>query len=628
MSTYDIIFDKNKKYSNNDIVFNDVSNATPTNTGSITLSTILPSLNLSGLVTRYDYRGVLNLGNLNLIFYGSGRYNVNNPFENLNKKNSFFQQSQKETTAINNRFREGVDLPKKTYHKYEEATPLWNGVYSKFDKSVYLGAGVLSKFELSERLAPFRNTQIFEKSIKISIGKNSDFQVSEKLNEVLAKSRFEVSLKVFVSKNESYQKSLPILITRDFNSGVSSLVAHNFFTKFEKAEELKNAGYKISVTPPVIETKSNNDIVFACLANEWEKNPSNYNIIFNDICKLKVDESTDYSEVIFVKNTFSLKNLETGEIVKATSINFSTDRESYSWTGSMSIPDDQIHFLKSPTNKPVLVEYLFNDIKAVLQVGKISRSVVFGQRAYKVTLSSPTVKFDEPTSRVSSYTNLDDIAPANFIETLIDPTNNKINLVWDFLSPLEWVVKAGAFTYQNLPIIKAIGALLKDSGAFVTTSLDGKNLIVKRKRPFMFWESIPKEKIIEIPKVITSLGYEVEYKPKFTGVYILANNRTVNCIRRETNGSFLAPQVVASQLTSNLACVEAGRYVLADTGVVETHDLLKPILNDGVLILPADIIKFTLDNVTYIGTVISVGVDIKFNSQYQTIKVEVIKGFN
>ena len=50
MSTYDIVFDNNKKYSNNDIVFNDVSIAIPSNTGGLTLTNPLPSLSLKVFV--------------------------------------------------------------------------------------------------------------------------------------------------------------------------------------------------------------------------------------------------------------------------------------------------------------------------------------------------------------------------------------------------------------------------------------------------------------------------------------------------------------------------------------------------------------------------------------------------
>lgn len=365
------------------------------------------------------------------------------------------------------------------------------------------------------------------------------------------------------------------------------------------------------------------------MAKEWEQNSYDYTIIFNDTCELKIDRPTDYSEPIFVKNTFTLKNLETGQEIKATDLSFSTDVDSYAWTGSMTIPDNQVEFLKSPTNKAVLIEYIFNDIKAVFQVGKVSRNITFGQRSYKVKLSSPSIKLDEPISGVDSYTNQDTLTPSAYAEKLIDPTNNGINLIWDFLSPLEWVINKGAFTYQNLSPIKAIGSMLENSGAFISSSLDGKNLIVKRKRPVVFWEEIDSSKIINIPTgVITSLGYEIEHLQHFNGVYVLADDRTVFVRRRETNGAVLAPQIVAKQLTSNQACVEAGRYVLANAGIVETHDLAKPILNDGVLLNPADIVKFVLDDVTYIGTVISTSVAIKFNSQYQTFKVEVIKGFN
>ena len=631
MSQYDIVFDSPNSPQTYDIIFNNNRLQLPKTTGVINAGLNGLNTSLKGIVTRYVYTGKLQV-QVNADFLNAqlnGYYNVNNPFEWLTKPCGNFQEAISLPKLVVGVFRESLDAYAECISNFEQAVPLQKETTTTLESALVLAESYLNNFQRTEIVPPKIISSNAQESVRLATKISSNLQNAIKVNLYTYKSNLQNAENVLSLKNSNYQNSLPLGISRNRDFKKASPFFRETTGNFELAEELGNPKSSIKITPPVIQPKQINDIVFTCLAKDWENNPYDYTIIFNDTCELKFSQPTDFSEPIFVKNTFSLKNLETGQEIKVLDISFSTDQDSYSWTGSMTLPDNQIEFLKSPTNKPVLVEYVFNDIKAVFQVGKISRNISFGQRSYKVNLSSPSVKFDEPTSPLVSYTNTQPITPSAYAEKLLDVVNSGIALQWDFLPPLDWVISAGAFTYQNLPTIKAIGAMLENSGAFLNTSLDGKYVTVKRRRPFVFWETPSADKVITIPKgVITSLGYEIEHLQHFNSVYVLANDRTVFVKRRDTNGATLAPQVVAKQLTSNQACMEAGRYILANAGIVETHDLVKPILNDGVLLNPADIVKFTLDNTTYIGTVISTSVAIKFNSQYQTFKVEVVKGFN
>lgn len=633
-SQYDIIFTTPYDRLDNNLFFNGAENlpdlpSIELITGLLNVAYLPPSILAVGSSKTPPIKGVITLHRYSVVIALGGYYNVNNPFEWLLKKGQSLQEADKVVIKKRQRFRNSLSSEKKTTTKFEKSECISSKLYTKMEGGVSLGTKLVTDFEKAKPIQILNYTSTFESSVVIALSKSQSLQKAETLSPIIYRTSLQIGQLTYTSSNTSYQKSVPVERGLKSFFNLSSIIIHNFVGKFEKAEELGNPKPVIAVTPPTPTADKSNDILFQCLAKEWEKNPHNYTIVFNDTCELEFNQYTDFSEPIFVKNTFTLKNLETGQEIKANDLNFSTDVDSYAWTGSMTIPDNQVEFLKSPTNKAVLIEYIFNDIKAVFQVGKVSRNITFGQRSYKVKLSSPTIKFDEPVSGVNSYTNQDTLTPNAYAEQLLDQTNNGIGLVWDFLSPLEWVINKGAFTYQNLPPIKAIGAMLENSGAFISSSLDGKNLVVKRKRPLVFWEAVDSSKIINIPSgVITSLGYEVEHLQHFNGVYVLADDRTVFVKRKDTNGATLAPQVVAKQLTSDQSCVEVGRYTLANAGIIETHDLVKPILNDRVVLNPADIVKFTLDGTTYIGTVVSTSVAIKFNSQYQTFKVEVVKGFN
>ena len=633
-SAYDIVFNTlDQQNNNNNIYFNGaekLSNPPPT-FGVLGLKVAKPpTLRLKGTVTSNPVTGVLKLKNYEKNLKIVGYYNINNPLEWLVKKGQSLQNASNANLNSTHNFRNGLSSEKEINTNFEKSEYAGVETSTTLENSVHLGSVIGNSFEKAATFQYLVLYNTFQSSVVLNFFSRQATQRAELINSIIYRTSLQNGQEVYNLLDTSYQKSVPVEDVWKSFFNLSSVAIHNFVGKFEKAEELGNPKPVIVVIPPTEPTVNyDNNIVFKCLAKDWELNPYDYTIVFNDTCELRTDQPTDYSEPIFVKNTFTLKNLETGQEIKANDLSFSTDVDSYAWTGSMTIPDNQVGFLKSPTNKAVLIEYVFNGIKAVFQVGKLSRNITFGQRSYKVKLSSPTIKLDEPISNVTSYTNQNTLTPSAYAEKLIDPINSGITLIWDFLSPLEWAISKGAFTYQNLSPIKAIGSMLENSGAFISTSLDGKNLVVKRKRPVVFWGETDLSKLITIPTgVITSLGYEIEHLQHFTGVYVLADDRTVFVRRRGTNGAILAPQIVANQLTSNQACVEAGRYVLANSGIVEAHDLAKPILNDTVLLNPADIVKFVLDDVTYIGTVISTSVAIKFNSQYQTFKVEVIKGFN
>lgn len=438
----------------------------------------------------------------------------------------------------------------------------------------------------------------------------------------------------------TYEKAVYIGASFEYSNQYQTQVNNAFEVNYQNAEHLPNYIYR----PPVVippdpepepEKVQNNDIDFECLPFKEELNPYYGDLIFNDVCQggaIEPPINVDFLEPYFVKNTIGLINLETGEVIAATAVDFSTDTSSFAWSGSLSVPASEVSKITSPTNKPVLLGLTFNGHEAIFLVQSITKSVSFNNKSYKVSVISPTALLGSPYSREDSFSLEQDAAPQTIIENLIDTPNTGIALDWQYLSPLDWIVKAKTFSYQSLPPIKAIGELVKDSAVFLYSELGSKTLTIKKKRPFAFWETAV-DPIILQEAFTSSYSLSIEHHRNYTGVYAISGVSGVEGItafitRAEYDGAELAPQIVVPPLTSNQALIDVGKYALGTSGVIEQRSLNTPIIEGQPLVKPADVVKFTHEGVTYVGTVLSTGINLKFNSQYQNFVVEVVKGFN
>ena len=616
--------------------------AIPVVDGMLTLSTLGVRPSVSGVVSRYTYYGSIILPPARLKPKVVAEYLVDT-FKGLRVSTgtSFGSASIVETRSRvrTSEAEQEVFVFATAFEDAEKVKGVyWGSASTASSVSTYHTTfyqeteGVKTYYKTASQVAMSVSKQMsvgFQAAVITSVRYNSDAQFT---------------LGVSREWRHAYEQAVYIGASFEYSNQYQTQVNNAFEVNYQNAEYPLNYIYR----PPVVippdpdpdpepepEKVQNNDISFECLPFKEELNPYYSDLIFNDVCQggaIEPPINVDFLEPYFVKNTIGLINLETGEVIAATSVDFSTDTSSFAWSGSLSVPASEVSKITSPTNKPVLLGLTFNGHEAIFLVQSITKSVSFNNKSYKVSVISPTALLSSPYSREDSFSLEQDAAPQTIIENLIDTPNTGIALDWQYLSPLDWIVKAKTFSYQSLPPIKAIGELVKDSAVFLYSELGSKTLTIKKKRPFAFWETVV-DPIILQEAFTSSYSLSIEHHRNYTGVYAISGVSGVEGItafitRAEYDGAELAPQIVVPPLTSNQALIDVGKYALGTSGVIEQRSLNTPIIEGQPLVKPADVVKFTHEGSTYVGTVLSTGINIKFNSQYQNFVVEVVKGFN
>ena len=531
---------------------------------------------------------------------------------------SLFYESLSEGTAVTTKFEEATHLKTFNIQKFEEGYTV-----SSYAVNFYQEAQPVKVYNLGD----------YQEALPLSTRMGSGFQNAKKTGTYYEDS-FQEAIRMANRFGDSMQETELLGERYHFSTYYSAVFNTSFLSFFQNAEFPVNV-VKV-VVPPVIPEPSQShdfDLTFECLPPELALLPQHYDIIFNNGCdRGQPPINVDFTEPYFVINTVELTNLETGEKLQALSIDFSTDTSSFAWSGSLTLPASEVLKVNSPTNQPVILSLEFNGNTALFLVQSISKAVSFNQKTYKVGLISPTALLDAPFSRVGSDTLKTNKAPQAILETLFNTPVTGVALDWQYLSPLDWIVKAQTFSYQSLSPIKAAGELLSGSAVFLYSELGSKTVTVRKKRPFQFWETAL-EPIELSESFTTSHSLSREYHPNYTAVYVISgvtgvSGTTAHITREGSSGSELAEQVVAPTLTSNAALIDAGKYKLGTAGLVEKRSLSMPVLPESPLLKPADVIKFTLDGDVCIGTVIGTSISVKFNSQYQNFEVEVVRGFN
>ena len=536
------------------------------------------------------------------------------------KVESRLQEADKTITSFTTRYQEPIPIRGDTVQSLQEGYSISRQTATFFEVGQPVKSYAFATAQVAEPISR-RTESLFEQAFTLpAVFSKGGFQVADLVGQILT---------------DSAQVAVPVSRRYGFETKLSQKVNRSFDVFYQLAE------YPINVRPPKIkpvkppldiyEKAFNHDLVFDCAPSQ-DETPVYHDIIFNNCWNSSPYLGVDYTEPYFVINSIELINIETGEVIQATAIDFSTDQSSYAWSGTFTVADEELPKLVADSNNPVLVSVTFNGNLAVFMVQSISRAASFNKSSYKVSIISPTALLDSPYSRIDSKTVTEDAAPQTLIEERLTSELTGITLNWQYLSPLDWVVTANTFTYQEMSPIKAIGKLLEGSAAFMSSSLDGTELVVKRKRVNEFWEPAINPKVLE-SALLTSLSFTREKHRNFDSVYVISGlNQTIgitaHVIRAASAGVELAPQIVAPTLTSPSSARDAGKYALGTAGIVETRTLVQPIVEGAPLLVPADLVSFKLDGTTYIGTVLSTSVSLKFNSQYQNFVVEVVKGYN
>ena len=477
---------------------------------------------------------------------------------------------------------------------FERGLSLSNAVMTSFDKTQQLQRAVRSVFEETTGLSSDLNL-VWQENDKRFIARNFVFEESEKL---LINRQTDWDEMIRKRKKFTFSHEVADVFEKRFTFNHDKGL--EFFTTDSIPWDVAKAVYyrKSSVDPiepqPRPEYVGSTDLNFICLCVE----PDPHNIVLN----FGADECLPNLAPVdwwYIVNDLKVTRLDNGQEIQVNNGDYRCDRSSWCWSYNLTIPFYEKSKLDPVGGQPVILKIMVNGNEHRMLLENISRSKQFAKDVYKLSGRSPTALLDAPYSPTRSFTQENERTSVQLVQAELDRVNSDIVLNWELIDALGWILPTNSLSYSNLTPIAVIKLIADAAGGFVYSEPDSNTLTIKPKYKKTWWDPIAiNEYDRVIPEsVVTDLSTDYTMYPDYNAVFLTndRNGNTGQVKRVGTAGDVLQESVNSPLLTSTTAMHSKGREVLAKAGMVETHSLLMPIIQEIGQCVPAELIAFNGD---------------------------------
>ncbi|MEL0616663.1 hypothetical protein V6243_07430 [Cobetia marina] len=291
-----------------------------------------------------------------------------------------------------------------------------------------------------------------------------------------------------------------------------------------------------------------------------------------------------------VQNSARLVRLSDGLELPATQMTLSIDADSWAWSFSAGLAGRDAQALVTGTDgQPVEVMAEIN--------GEQWRCLVDGWRrseswqSHSVTISGRSLAgyLGAPYATARSYTE-DSQATASQLARAELPEGWSLD--WRMT---DWVVPAGAWSYDSLAPIDAISRIAQAAGGYVQAHQQDQTIIVAPRFEAAPWRWAEVEVDLAVPRdIITQLGSDQQPGDARNAVWLHGDTGGIQAqiIRQGTAGDQLAPTVVDALITDQAPAQSRGIAELAATLGQSTESLQMPLAASlGGLLLPGMMIE-------------------------------------
>ncbi|WOE40682.1 hypothetical protein [Acinetobacter chinensis] len=372
--------------------------------------------------------------------------------------------------------------------------------------------------------------------------------------------------------------------------------------------------------PDAPEFKGSGDLNFTCLCTSVDS----HNVILNfgaDDCILGLPVKKWWH----ILNNLSVHRLDNGEEIKALDGNYDTDRNSWCWSYSLTVPASEILKLESISGQPVVLSISVNGTEHHMLLESRTRSRRFAQDTYTLSGRSQSALLDAPYSPVRSFLQENERTARQLCQAELDRVNSPIQLKWELIDELSWILPINSLSYSGLTPIAAIKLIAESAGGFVYSEKSGQVITVKSKYKKTFWDSISideYERLIPL-SLATAQSIDDALYPDYNGITLTNDRSGVTGQVRRTG---TAADVLLETVNNPLFTVESmgvyGKTALAKAGMVETHSLTLPIAPEVGECSPAELTAFDAE---WWGITDAVSVSFSHSVVTQSIKVERVK---
>lgn len=445
---------------------------------------------------------------------------------------------------------------------------------------------------------------LFDEALKLRINRITDWHemIRKRRNITYAHEVAHVFEKHFTFK---WDKGLELVTTDDL--------------AWEKAKAIHYRKHPIQPwpQPELPQYEGTGDLNFICLCHEVDA----HNVILNfgvDDCIPAIPNQNWW----YILNSLSVTRLDNDADILVYDGNYRTDRSSWAWSYSLTVPHTEIAKLEPINGQPVILKIMVNGHEHHMLLENRTRSRNFGNITYTLTGRSQTALLDAPYAPLRSFLQENERTSVQLAQAELDRVFSDTVLNWQLIDDLGWIVANNSLSYSNLAPIAAIKLIAESGGGFIYSEKGSNTLSIKPLYKKTFWDALTVDDYDRLvpESLVTSQSTDYELYPDYNGI-TLTNDRTGKQAQVKRTGTaadvLLPPE--NNPLFDVVSMGAFGKAKLAKAGMVETHTLSMPISAEVGECAPGEVFAF---NAQWWGIVESVSVSFSHAKVNQTVKVE------
>jgi hypothetical protein len=370
------------------------------------------------------------------------------------------------------------------------------------------------------------------------------------------------------------------------------------------------------------------DVTFACRYPAGGFQAASLDLIFmTGGCPFWTPSLVYTDGAILVHNDLSVTRVSDNADVPVTGVSLQLYATDWCWGATLQLSGADAMALVSPLDgDPIEVQISLNGYLWNILVEDFTEDEVFGKKSYSAAGRSTNANLAAPTAPIATYTNDAQMAAAQLIDRELLNTGWTAEYHANLLQLLtiDWLVPAGAFTYQDKTPMDAISQVAAAIGARAYAHRNQATIVLTPKYPVSAWdwETATPDATID-PALMTRIGTRLQPKPDINQVVVSGMTQGVLVtVRRDgTAGELAAPMVTDALITHVDAGRERGRNVLCDTGKQALVSITLPLAVDTGLLEPGLLVDVQ-QSPAWRGVVMGITVAAKFGAVTQTVEIE------
>ena len=498
---------------------------------------------------------------------------------------------------------QGLVLSQQAMTGFDQSDSLTQAVRIEHEKASGLQTDAYLVWQTGDKRF-IHQSYLFDETLKLRINRITDW------HEMIRKRR-----------NITYAHEVAHVFEKHFtfewDKGLELVTTDNLAWEKAKAIHYRKHPIQPWPKPELPKYEGTGDLNFICLCHEVDA----HNVILNfgvDDCIPAIPNQNWW----YILNSLSVTRLDNDAEILVYDGNYRTDRGSWAWSYSLTVPHTEISKLEPINGQPVILKIMVNGHEHHMLLENRTRSRNFGNITYTLTGRSQTALLDAPYAPLRSFLQENERTSVQLAQAELDRVFSDTVLNWQLIDDLGWIVANNSLSYSNLAPIAAIKLIAESGGGFIYSEKGSNTLSIKPLYKKTFWDALTVDDYDRLvpESLVTSQSTDYELYPDYNGI-TLTNDRTGKQGQVKRTGTaadvLLPPE--NNPLFDVVSMGAFGKAKLAKAGMVETHTLTMPISTEVGECAPGEVFAF---NAEWWGIVESVSVSFSHAKVNQTVKVE------